>query len=360
MAWADGVRDTCVVTVDKKAVTGVTLSSTSKTMMKNEMSWLTASVSPSNSAYADVTWTSSDTSVVTVSSKGIVSAISAGSATITATVDDKSATCAITVQQPVTKVTLSSASKQMTVGNTETFSATVTPGNAANVQVTWTSTDASVATVDSTGKVTAKSVGIAVIMATADGNTDACGIVVNDADDTQDNDSDDNDSDDNSSDENGDSDENDNSQDSGDTDNNGDMDESEDPPDTGDDTQTITSEAIEESEDEPQIVIVYIDVSELPEGTESVRLADGSVVEIEDGTLKLEMDEGYLGKDGSMKVVALDSEGTPLGDFNVDMAQPVSTPNSGISGFVWLLIGIVGTAAIAVALYFLLIKKRLA
>lgn len=88
------------------SVTGVSLDKTSLSLNLNETAQLTATVSPSNATDKSVSWTSSDTSVATVSSSGLVTAKAAGSATITVTTNDggKTATCAVTVVNPVTKV----------------------------------------------------------------------------------------------------------------------------------------------------------------------------------------------------------------------------------------------------------------
>jgi uncharacterized protein YjdB len=85
-------------------VTGVSVSPTSASIVRGGTQQLTATVSPTNATNTSVTWTSSNTSIATVSSSGLVTAIAAGAATITVkTVDQgKTATCAITVTAPVT------------------------------------------------------------------------------------------------------------------------------------------------------------------------------------------------------------------------------------------------------------------
>lgn len=84
------------------AVTGVSLDKTSMTVPLGKTVQLTATVTPSNASVKSITWTSSNTSVATVNSTGIVTGVSEGSATITATTDDgsKKATCNITVSLP--------------------------------------------------------------------------------------------------------------------------------------------------------------------------------------------------------------------------------------------------------------------
>ena len=88
------------------AVTGVSLNKTSLTLNKGKTEQLTATVSPSNATDKSVTWSSSNTSVATVSSSGLVTGVAPGSAVITVTTNDgvKKATCNVSVVNPVTKV----------------------------------------------------------------------------------------------------------------------------------------------------------------------------------------------------------------------------------------------------------------
>ena len=93
----NGKTATCTITVSNVEVTGVSLDKTSASVKINESVTLTANVTPSNAANKTITWSSSDTSVATVSN-GTVKGIKAGSATITAkTNNGKTATCTITV-----------------------------------------------------------------------------------------------------------------------------------------------------------------------------------------------------------------------------------------------------------------------
>ncbi len=81
-------------------VTGVKLDKTSLTLQETDSATLTATVEPDNATNKNVNWESSDTSIATVDASGKVTAISAGSATITATAADgsgKSASCSVTV-----------------------------------------------------------------------------------------------------------------------------------------------------------------------------------------------------------------------------------------------------------------------
>ncbi len=83
-------------------VTGVTVSPTSASVTVGSIQQLTATVSPGNASNKNVTWSSSNTSVATVSSTGVVTGVGAGTATITVTTQDqiKTATCAVTVTPP--------------------------------------------------------------------------------------------------------------------------------------------------------------------------------------------------------------------------------------------------------------------
>ena len=166
------------------AVTSVTLDSTSITLIEGENHTLTATISPSNAENQKVLWSSNNTSVASVKD-GIVTAIKVGTATITAKSDDggKTATCTVTVEAktiPVTGITLDKTSYEFTEGDEFTLIATVNPENATNKNISWSSSNTSVATVDN-GKVKALKAGTATItVKTEDGNkTATCEITVN-------------------------------------------------------------------------------------------------------------------------------------------------------------------------------------
>lgn len=87
--------------------------------------------------------------------------------------EDLKAETKVTVTTNVESVTLDKTEGVLTVGNTVTVTATVTPDTATNASVTWTSSDEAIATVDSEGKITAVAPGTATITATSDSNPDA-------------------------------------------------------------------------------------------------------------------------------------------------------------------------------------------
>ncbi len=151
------------------AVTGVSMSPTAVTVAANNTSQLTATVAPANATNKNVSWSSSNTSVATVNSNGLVSGIAAGTATITVTTQDgnKTATSAITVNViAVSGVSVSPTSASIFATQTQQLTASILPSNASNTGVTWSSNNTAVATVNSTGLVTGVSQGTATITAT--------------------------------------------------------------------------------------------------------------------------------------------------------------------------------------------------
>ena len=177
----------CIFNVISKTidVTGVSLDNTSITMTEGTTQTLTATVAPENATDKSVTWSSNNISVATVSSSGVVTAKAAGTATITVKTNDgaKTATCSVTVKAAtvaVTGVSLDKNSLSLRVGDVSTLTATVMPSNATDKSVTWSSSNTAIATVSSTGVVTANNVGSAVItVATNDGNlTASCSVSV--------------------------------------------------------------------------------------------------------------------------------------------------------------------------------------
>jgi len=169
-------------------VTGITVSPTSKTIKVGENFTITPTVTPASATDKVVTWSSSNNAIASVDTTGKVTGLSTGTATITATTHDGglTATCTVTVSNTtinVTGITLDTTAKTMGVGETYTLKPTITPSNATDKSVEWFSGNPAVASVDTTGKVTAKAIGVAVITATTnDGGYKAtCTITVSDS-----------------------------------------------------------------------------------------------------------------------------------------------------------------------------------
>ena len=144
---------------------------------------LSASVSPEAASDRAVAWSSSDRSVATVDKAGTVHGLRPGTATVTATAEGKSGTCAVTVKAKavnVTEVTLDKTELTLTEGETGTLTATVKPDNADNRKVTWSSDKTEIATVDGAGRVTAVKAGEATVTVTTEdgGKTASCKVTV--------------------------------------------------------------------------------------------------------------------------------------------------------------------------------------
>jgi uncharacterized protein YjdB len=170
---------TCAVTV-VVPVSSVSVSPTTLSLAVGANSTLTKTISPANATNQTVTWTSSNTNIATVNASGVVTGVAAGSATITVTTQDgnKTATCAVTVVVPVSSVSVSPTTLGLAVGANSTLTKTISPANATNQTVTWSSSNTSIATVDASGVVTGVAVGGATItVTTQDGNKTATATV---------------------------------------------------------------------------------------------------------------------------------------------------------------------------------------
>ena len=153
------------------AVTGVTLDKTTADMKVGEQLTLIATVAPDNATNKSVAWSSSDAEVAAVNTEGVVSALKAGNATITVTTQDgeKTAACTITITNvDVESIVLDKTAATLYTGETLRLNATVSPVNATNKNIVWTTSDENVATVDAEGLVTAVGVGTATITATTE------------------------------------------------------------------------------------------------------------------------------------------------------------------------------------------------
>ncbi|ADL50966.1 Ig-like domain-containing protein [Clostridium cellulovorans] len=152
---------------DPISVTAVSVSNNNLSLAAGLSSTLTATVSPSNASNKTILWTSSNTAVATVVG-GVVKAVGGGTATITAKTADGgfTATCTITVTQGVSSVTFTPTTAYVKLGGTDvTLTPSVLPTGATDKSLKWTSSNPSIATVDSTGKVHAVAYGTAIISA---------------------------------------------------------------------------------------------------------------------------------------------------------------------------------------------------
>ena len=178
-ASAGGKSATCSVTVKRNviAVESVTLNKTVLDFKKGESETLIATVKPDNATDKNVTWSSSDATIASVTQDGTVTALKSGIATVTASAGGKSATCTVTVTTPVESVSLDRNSVTLEEGQSTNLMVTISPNDADDKTVVWKTSDAAVATVTS-GKVTAVKEGTATITATVGGKSATCAVTV--------------------------------------------------------------------------------------------------------------------------------------------------------------------------------------
>ena len=160
-------------------VASIVLSQSEVTLEEGTSLTLTATVAPAYATNQTVTWSTSDADVA-IAVKGVVVALAPGTATITAKAGDKEATCVVTVEKKhvaVTSIVLDQTKATVTEGDTFTLTAIVNPDNADDKTVTWSTSDATIATVDN-GVVVALAPGTVTITAAAGGLEAKCVVTV--------------------------------------------------------------------------------------------------------------------------------------------------------------------------------------
>ena len=167
----------CKVTV---SAIGLTLDRTSLDLCTGEKFRLSASFTPDDAPTRNLTWSSSDDAVVSVSQDGEVTAVAEGTATVTVATEDGElmAECKVIVRIPVQSVSLDKTTLQLPIGEKYLFTATIVPENATNSKMTWTSSDDEVVTVTDEGEITAIKAGAATITVTTEdgGKTAECAV----------------------------------------------------------------------------------------------------------------------------------------------------------------------------------------
>ena len=161
-------------------VESVSITQTTASITIGETLQLNASVSPSTATNKEVTWSSSQQSVASVSSAGLVTAVGEGTATITASSGGKQGSCTVSVSKghvPVAKIELDKTELSLYEGEEGVLTAIVQPEDATEKTITWNSSDASIATVED-GKVKAVKEGKVTITAKAEGKEVNCTVSV--------------------------------------------------------------------------------------------------------------------------------------------------------------------------------------
>ena len=193
---SNGKMATCKVEVKSSiiAVTGILLDKTALSLTKGDTATLVATINPTNATNKNITWSSSNDNIVSVSN-GNITAKNEGTATITATSSNgKTATCTISVKLPevkpvvkpivkpveVSSITLRETDCTIAVNTSLQLNATVLPTNASNKTITWSSSDNSIAKVDKNGVVKGIKPGkVTITVKTSNNKTATCIIRVN-------------------------------------------------------------------------------------------------------------------------------------------------------------------------------------
>ncbi|HEV8448246.1 MAG TPA: Ig-like domain-containing protein [Gemmatimonadaceae bacterium] len=184
-ATSEGKSGVATVSVSQAAVSLVTVAPSPLSMSVGQTTQLTATLTDSAGNLLSgrtVTWASSNTAVATVSSQGVVTAVAAGSTSITATSEGKNGSAALTISNvAVGSVAVQPQGPAILVGANVQLSATVRDVNGVivtNRVVTWSSSSAAVAVVSSSGVVTGVGGGTATITATSEGKSGTTSVTV--------------------------------------------------------------------------------------------------------------------------------------------------------------------------------------
>ena len=182
-AVSGDVSGTCTVVVSKRIipVTSVTVIPEYVELTEGDSKALMVRIQPSDATDKTVVWSSDAPEIVEVSDGGRITAMSEGTAVITATSGDVSGTCTVVVSKPyipVSSVKINLSSLELTQGEVVSLTVTVEPANATDKTVVWRSDDSDVASVDQEGNVTAVSQGNTVITAECGDMSATCVVTV--------------------------------------------------------------------------------------------------------------------------------------------------------------------------------------
>lgn len=176
-AEAGGKTAECSVSVNVP-LESISLDPPSLSLDKGTSAQLTASLSPSDATDKKISWTSSDETVATVTDDGLVYAKEAGTAVIIAVSNNKTATCNVRVTIPVDGIVLDHTSLSLIKGESCAISATISPDNASDKTIIWSTSNSSIAIVEDNGLVRATGAGTAIITADASGKKAQCTVFV--------------------------------------------------------------------------------------------------------------------------------------------------------------------------------------
>lgn len=168
---------------EKVLVESIAVTPDNVVMTVGDKDTLSVGYVPENAENKSVVWSSSDEAIVTVE-EGVLTAVAAGDAVITADCDGVTDECTVTVNEKdieVESVELNKTEAELVVGETLRLEATVLPEEASGLTVTWSSSASEIVSVDDEGNVSALSEGKATITAEAGGVTATCDVTVSSA-----------------------------------------------------------------------------------------------------------------------------------------------------------------------------------
>ena len=166
-----GFTGACTINVYNQAVTGVTIEPSEAELTVGSSTKLTATVLPENATNKNVIYSADDESILSVDQNGKVTGLSLGTATVTVTTEDGgfSASAEITVMPVrVTGVSISPKAASVDLGRTIQLTASITPSNATNKNLSWSVSDETIISVDDRGTVTGLSGGTATVTVTTE------------------------------------------------------------------------------------------------------------------------------------------------------------------------------------------------
>ncbi len=168
----------CFAACGDVPVESLVLSNTELTINVGNASAVSCTVLPEDATDKTVNWSSSNNAVATVNNVGVITAVSAGTCTITASSGDITSTVNVIVKKPVEQVVLNKTDVTIKEEETFTFTYTIVPNDASEKNVTWISSDNSVAIVNANGTITGVKAGTCIITASVDGKSAIANITI--------------------------------------------------------------------------------------------------------------------------------------------------------------------------------------
>lgn len=163
----NGISSSIILTVQEVKAESITISSDDLVLFVRDEAKLSANITPDEVDNKSVLWSSGDENVLTVDDAGLLYAVGPGKTTISATTENgKSDSINVTVNEIVAESITIKGHQTMTIGDSTQLNAELFPANVSFSDITWTSDDESIVSIDKNGTVTAKSVGHTTIYAT--------------------------------------------------------------------------------------------------------------------------------------------------------------------------------------------------